>query len=203
MTADTTKPTILSAVSTGDNTRVTVLYSEPVEAATATNAANYSLNFGATVGAVRFAGDNHAVLLETSSLTAGQTYTLTVNNVRDRAATPNTILPNSTIQFSLSFTPLDIRYVLGTNEPAGPSSRRTGLAITEIMPPDEPGGWAATPEFIELCQPESPGGGRERLSHQWRRGFHVSGGDEHSSVQLSGHRRESDGRDGGLRIVGE
>ena len=150
VTADTTKPTILSAVNLGDNTRVTVLYSEPVEAATATNAANYSLNFGATVSAVRFAGDNRTVLLETSSLTAGQTYTLTVNNVRDRAATPNTILPNSTIQFSLSFTPLDIRYVLGTNEPAGPSSRRTGLAITEIMyhPTNRVDG--RNLEFIEL-----------------------------------------------------
>ena len=130
---DTTRPTILSAGTLGDNTRVTVLYSEPVEAATATNAANYSLNFGASVSAVRFVGDTRTVLLETSPLNAGQTYTLTVNNVRDRATTPNTILPNSTIQFSLAFTPLDIRYVIGTNEPAGPSSRRTGLAFTEIM----------------------------------------------------------------------
>ena len=130
---DTTRPTILSAVTLGDNTRVTVLFSEPVEAASATNKANYSLNFGASVSAVRFVGDSRTVLLETSSLSAGLIYTLTVNNVRDRATTPNTILPNSTVQFSLAFTPLDIRYVIGTNESAGPSSRRTGLAITEIM----------------------------------------------------------------------
>ena len=147
---DTTRPTILSAVNLGDNNRVTVLYSEPVEAASATNAANYSLNFGASVSAVRLVGDNRMVLLETSPLNAGQTYTLTVNNVRDRATTPNPILPNSTIQFSLTFTPLDIRYVISTNEPAGPSSRRTGLAISEIMyhPTNRVDG--RNLEFIEL-----------------------------------------------------
>jgi CotH kinase protein/Lamin Tail Domain/Putative Ig domain/PA14 domain len=147
---DTTRPAILSAVNLGEATRVMVLYSEPVEAASATNAANYSLNLGASVSAIRFVGDNRTVLLETSPLNAGQTYTLTVNNVRDRATTPNSILPNSTIQFSLAFTPLDIRHVIGTNEPAGPSSRRTGLALTEIMyhPTNRTDG--RNLEFIEL-----------------------------------------------------
>lgn len=130
---DTTRPTILSAVNLGDNTRVTVLYSEPVEAASATNASNYALNLGASISAARFAGDDRTVVLTTSPLNNGPTYTLTVNNVRDRATTPNTILPNSTAQFTLAVSPLDIRYVIGTNEPAGPSSRRTGLAITEVM----------------------------------------------------------------------
>ena len=164
---DTTRPTILSAVNLGENTRVTVLYSEPVEAATATNAANYSLNFGASVSAVRFVGDTRTVLLETSPLNAGQTYTLTVNNVRDRATTPNPILPNSTIQFSLTFTPLDIRNVIGTNEPAGPSSRRTGLALTEIMyhPTNRTDG--RNLEFIEVYN-----------SHPWAEdvsGYRISG----------------------------
>lgn len=147
---DTTRPTILSAVTLGDNTRVTVLYSEPVEAATATNAANYSLNLGASVSSVQLVGDTRTVLLNTSPLNSGQTYMLTVNNVRDRATTPNTILPNSTVQFSLTFTPLDIRYVISTNEPAGPSSRRTALAITEIMyhPTNRVDG--RNLEFIEL-----------------------------------------------------
>jgi hypothetical protein len=131
--ADTTRPTIVSAVNLGDNTRVTLLYSEPVEVSSATHAANYSLNHSASVSAARMVGDARTVVLETSPLSAGQTYTLTVNNVRDRATTPNTILPNSTIQFALTFSPLDIRHVIGTNEPAGPSSRRSALAITEIM----------------------------------------------------------------------
>ncbi|HEX5221861.1 MAG TPA: lamin tail domain-containing protein [Verrucomicrobiae bacterium] len=147
---DTSRPTILSAVNLGDSTRVTVLYSEPVEAASATNASNYALNLSATVSAAHFAGDNRTVILTTSPLNVGPTYTLTVNNVRDRATTPNTILPNSTAQFTLAVSPLDIRYIVGTNEPAGPSSRRTGVAITEIMyhPTNRADG--RNLEFIEL-----------------------------------------------------
>jgi hypothetical protein len=88
-------------------------------------------------------------------LNAGQTYTLTVNNVRDRAATPNTILPGSQRTFSLAFTPVSIDFIKGNNEPPGPSSRRTGLAITEIMyhPADRTDG--RNLEFIELFNSEA------------------------------------------------
>ncbi|HLP76569.1 MAG TPA: lamin tail domain-containing protein, partial [Candidatus Paceibacterota bacterium] len=148
--ADTTRPTIASVENLGENTRVMVLFSEPLEPVGATNKSNYSLNLGATIASVRFAGDDRTVVLETSPLSAGPTYTLTVNNVRDRATTPNTILPNSQRTFSLTFTPLDIRYVTGTNELPGPSSRRTGLAITEIMyhPTNRVDGRSL--EFIEI-----------------------------------------------------
>ena len=36
-------------------------------------------------------GSTRAIQLTVSALTFGSNYTLTVNNVRDRAATPNTI----------------------------------------------------------------------------------------------------------------
>ncbi len=130
---DTTRPTIVNVANLGENTRLTVFYSEPVELASATNASNYSLSHGAQVISAQWAGDDQAVLLETSPLDSGVTYTLTVNDVRDRAATPNAILPDSQAMFSLAITPLDVRYVIGASEPAGPSSRRTALAITEIM----------------------------------------------------------------------
>jgi hypothetical protein len=94
--------------------------------------------------------DGVTVLLRTSPLSVGPTYILTVNNVRDLAQTPNTILPNSQKSFSLAYTPLDVSYITGTNEPPGPSSRLTGLAITEIMyhPPARSDG--KNLEFIEL-----------------------------------------------------
>ncbi len=152
---DTTRPTIVSAVNLGDNTRVTVLFSEPVEPASATNAANYALNLSATVTAARFAGDNRTVVLETSALGSGLIYTLTVNNVRDRAATPNSILPNSQVQIATSFTPVNMDFIKGVIEPPGPSTRRTGLAITEIMyhPPDRAD--ERNLEFIELFNSEA------------------------------------------------
>src|SRR5262249_47637798 len=34
---------------------------------------------------------------------------------------------------TLTYTPLDVSYITGRNEPIGPSSRRTGLVISEIM----------------------------------------------------------------------
>ena len=47
------------------------------------------------VGAVLFDRDNRSVTLTTSPLTIGSNYTITVNRVRDRAATPNVISTNS------------------------------------------------------------------------------------------------------------
>jgi hypothetical protein len=152
--ADTTRPTIISAVNLGNNTRVTVLFSEPVEAASATNAANYALNLGASVISARFAGDNRTVVLQTSPLGSGLIYTLTVNNVRDLAASPNTILP-SQVQISTTFTPVNMDFIKGTSEPPGPSSRRTGLAITEIMYHPADRGDERNLEFIELFNSEA------------------------------------------------
>ncbi|HHY86396.1 MAG TPA: hypothetical protein GYA07_12825 [Verrucomicrobia bacterium] len=152
---DTTRPVLVSAVNLGDPIRVTLLYSEPVDPVTATDPSNYTLDQGASVLAARFAGDDRTIVLETSPLSAGLTYTVTVNNVRDRAATPNTILDNSQRTFSLSTTPLSMDFIKGRPEPPGPSSRTTGLAITEIMyhPPDRIDG--RNLEFIELFNSES------------------------------------------------
>ena len=153
--ADTTPPTIVSVGNLGEPTRVTVLYSEPVEAATATNPGNYGLNSGANVQAAVFGGDTRTIVLTTSTLSVGTTYTLTVNNVRDRASTPNTIAPGTQATFSLDYTPLSIEFVRGRSEPVGPSSRRTGLAITEIMYHPAARTDGRNLEFIELFNSEA------------------------------------------------
>ena len=57
------------------------------------------------------------------SSSAGFTYTLTVNNVRDRASIPNVIAQNTQRTFSLDFVPLDITVITGSREPLGPASR--------------------------------------------------------------------------------
>ena len=148
--ADVIPPSIASVANLGDNMVVTVLFSEPLEAATATDPSNYSINNGIGVTGATFAGDTRSVVLNTSPLRVGTTYTLTVINVRDRAATPNTIAPNSQKTFTLDFTPLDVTSVRPGPEPIGPSSRRTGLTISEIMyhPPSRADG--KNVEFIEI-----------------------------------------------------
>ena len=163
---DTTPPTISSVVNLGDNEIVTVVFSEPVEQSSATQTANYAINNGVMVTAASLGDDLRTVVLSTTPLSAQVTYTLTVNNVRDRASSPNTIAPNSQRSFSLNFTPLDVGIVMGTPEPIGPSTRRTGLTISEIMyhPTNRPDG--RNLEFVELynSNPWSENIGGYRLS---------------------------------------
>lgn len=119
VTADTTRPTISYAQSFGEAALVAVGFSEPVDPVSAGNSGNYFLNHGVSVLSATLMEDASTILLRTTPLVWGTTYTLTVNNVRDLAQTPNTILPNSQRTFSLAYTPLPINYVIGTNEPPG------------------------------------------------------------------------------------
>jgi hypothetical protein len=96
---DTTPPTLVAAYGGGDFTSVRVEFSERVDPTSATTPGNYTISGGVTVSGAAMINDR-TVRLTTSRQTGGQTYTLTVNNVKDMAATPNTIAPNSTIQFN-------------------------------------------------------------------------------------------------------
>ncbi|MFO1512378.1 MAG: lamin tail domain-containing protein [Verrucomicrobiota bacterium] len=150
VTADTTRPTTTYVQNFGDNTLITVGFSEPLDPVSASTAANYLVNNGVTVQKATLLADGLTVVLKTTPLTWGSSYTVTVNNVKDLAQNPNTILANSQRSFLLTYAPVDVSQLTGTNEPAGPSSRRTGLAISEIMyhPAARPDG--RNLEFIEL-----------------------------------------------------
>jgi len=105
---DTFPPTIATAQNIG-TTNVLVTYSEAVEAATATNSANYTINSGITVSSAQFGSDTRSILLTVSALSFGTNYTVHISNVRDRAASPNTIAPNSTFTFlATQYSPVDI-----------------------------------------------------------------------------------------------
>jgi predicted extracellular nuclease len=92
---DTTPPTITGAVSQS-STSVRVAFSEPVSSTTSTVSSNYTIS-GLSINSVAMDGSN-AVLIETSSQTANETYTITINNVEDLAG--NVIANNSTITFT-------------------------------------------------------------------------------------------------------
>lgn len=163
---DVTRPALVSVGSLGDGDVVSVIFSEPVEPASATNAANYTLNNGVAVLRAAFGVDAQTIVLSTTPLAYGVGYTVTVNNVRDRASTPNTVPPNSQRSFTLSLTPLDISLVVGDREPLGPCSRRTALVISEVMfhPTNRPDG--RNLQFVELynSNPWFEGIGGFRLS---------------------------------------
>jgi hypothetical protein len=147
---DTTRPTLTLAQSFGDNTLLTVGFSEPVDPFTATAPGNYFINNGIGIFGATLLDGGTSVVLRTAPMAMGTTYLLTVNNVQDRAQIPNIILPDSQRSFSLTYSPLDSSFITGTNEPAGPSSRRTPLAITEIMYHPLPRADGKNLEFIEL-----------------------------------------------------
>jgi hypothetical protein len=129
-----TAPPAISAVSTpGGRTTVTVIFTEPVEAASALDASHYVLNNGAGVLSAQFAGDTSSVVLQTTPLTAGVPYTLGVSGVRDLATSPNTIAAGTKAAFQINVVPLPIGLVTQGTEPLGPSNRRWGVVVSEIM----------------------------------------------------------------------
>ncbi|HKS38499.1 MAG TPA: lamin tail domain-containing protein [Verrucomicrobiae bacterium] len=149
--ADSVSPTVVSVANLGDPQAVIVLFSEPVEAATATLPSNYSINNGVTVNSTSFAGDTRTILLRTSLLSPGVTYTLTVGNVRDQATPPNVIAPNPTQRtFSLDYVPLDVTVIKPGPETRGPSSRKTPLVVSEIMYNPAPRTDGRNLEFVEI-----------------------------------------------------
>ncbi len=104
-----TEPPRFAAASNEGRTRVIVVFDEMVAAASALNPANYALDRGVAITAAQFGADQQTVVLTTSPLTYGETYTLTVNNVTDIAATPNAIAPGSRISFRANeYVPADI-----------------------------------------------------------------------------------------------
>ncbi|HEY0550836.1 MAG TPA: lamin tail domain-containing protein, partial [Verrucomicrobiae bacterium] len=131
--ADTTPPTISSVGNLGDNDIITIVFSEPVETATATAIVNYAINNGISVLNVTFGVDTRTIVLTTTPLAVNVNYTITVNNVRDRAAAPNTIAANTQRTFSRNARPLDIAFLKPGPELPGPSTRRGPLVISEVM----------------------------------------------------------------------
>ncbi|PYK97993.1 MAG: hypothetical protein DME19_14240, partial [Verrucomicrobia bacterium] len=136
--------------SLGDPQIFTVILSEPVETVSATAPGSYTIDNGITVLSAAFGTDTRTIILTTTPMMTQRTYTLAVSNVRDRATTPNVILPNTQRAFTLDSTPLDIAFVRPAPEPIGPSTRHGPVLISEIMyhPTNRVDG--RNLEFIEL-----------------------------------------------------
>ncbi len=146
---DTTPPSLLTAYAPGPNNLVAVVFSEPVDSSSANLIENYSLSGGQILSAV-LDKDGVTVLLRTTPLQIGSSYTLTVNNVTDLASNPNNIEPESSATFSYGYSPVAPSLIYGKPERIGPSSRRTGLIISEIMYHPSPREDGVNLEFVEL-----------------------------------------------------
>jgi len=90
---------LITAASAEDASHVRVDYSERVDAASATDTANYVIA-GLSISAAELLAGNSTVRLTTAVMTAGSSYVLTVNNVRDEIG--NTIAIDSQAGFEFN-----------------------------------------------------------------------------------------------------
>ena len=147
---DFTPPSLIAAHAAGESDLVTLVFSEPVQAASALSTVNYSLSGGVQVLSAAIDGDGRVVILRTTPLTFGTTYEIFVEGLRDRASSANLMIESERAEFVYGFNPLDADLVLGRSETPGPSTRRTALVFSEIMYNPTPREDSRNLEFIEL-----------------------------------------------------
>jgi hypothetical protein len=147
---DLVEPMIVNALNSGENNIVTVTFTEPIDAATAVLPNNYVVSGGIQVLSTSLDSSGRTVILRTTPLTLGSSYTVTINGIKDRAREANSIEPDSRADFSYNFSPLNPDIVYGRPEKPGPSTRRSGLIISEIMYHPAPRTDGRNLEFIEI-----------------------------------------------------
>ncbi|MCC6232774.1 MAG: immunoglobulin domain-containing protein [Verrucomicrobiales bacterium] len=103
--ADRIAPTLSYAAGTETLNGVRLWFSEPLDPVSAQSVTNYVVSDGLTVVSAALAapagsaGDN-IVILTTSAQTAGKTYQVTINNVKDQAFPANSVAADSKVSFS-------------------------------------------------------------------------------------------------------
>ena len=101
VTLDTNPPVVLRGFNFG-TTSVEVDFSKTLDAAGATNPANYVFTDGLAITAASLAANGTSVMLTTGPMVYGSNYTLGINSVRDQAIPPNTIAANTQVSFTAS-----------------------------------------------------------------------------------------------------
>ena len=96
--ADTTPPALL-AVTLSNPTMVELIFNESLDRTSVENTNNYSINNGITVERAILDFTGTQVVLQTSTHTPG-TYAITLQGIKDGSSGKNTILPNTTRQYS-------------------------------------------------------------------------------------------------------
>lgn len=95
MDKDTYKPSVIYSTSRAEANKLVVEFNEPVDKTTAETATNYKLDKTATVQSAKLASDQKQVILTTSNLTEGATYTLKIQGIKDLAGIQNAVTMDS------------------------------------------------------------------------------------------------------------
>ena len=138
VTADVTPPTIVSnQVEVTDQIRVNLVFSEPVDPASATNVANYALSGGPTLGSLTLGADGQTVTLIVQNVLLGDNVALAVSGVKDLAGNA---LVTANISAAIPQTP--INYARGGA--ATQNSNYTGTTIaSRAIDGNTAGSWGA------------------------------------------------------------
>lgn len=137
---DAAPPTLVSAAGAPSFDYITVVFSEPMDKASAETVSNYSLSGGVTISAASLAAapGDHVLTLTTSKQAEGAQLTLTVNNVKDLAG--NTIAASSKLDFmAAKFAVGYASYQRWHNESGDPGDINTfvtSIADGSIRAPD-------------------------------------------------------------------
>ena len=103
--SDTTPP-VLNMATLTSATELTLLFSEPLDAASAKILTNYTVSNGVQIHSVSLSGDASQVRLTTSEHQAGVSYSVTVKNITDQSSRKNVIPENSS--YTYAYDPGDI-----------------------------------------------------------------------------------------------
>ena len=98
--ADITPPVFLSAEGSVGLDQITLRFSKPLDPASATNLANYSISGGVAVTNATLSMDGETVVLQTSPQFEGSNYTVSVQGLRDTAVAGNLIASGSQAAFT-------------------------------------------------------------------------------------------------------
>jgi hypothetical protein len=184
---DTTPPTAVSAARGNINyAKVTVVYSEPVQAGTAMTPSHYAINHGGPVLSAYEVNSTTYVLTLTSGLSDSVVNTLTINGVKDLAG--NTIAVNA--QVTVTNTPLwdvinenygngasevsfNASYSYGFGSTAPPETLSPGKATLSLDP--APVGTSIRYPYKSPNVPAWDGGGAD-VTVEWKFAFHNGAG---------------------------
>jgi len=97
-----TQPPKLISVAVRGATQIDLNFSEPLEQTSAENKDNYSIIPDISVKGAVLNTNLTTVHLVTSSHEDGKSYTVIVNNIKDRAETPNTIERNTSFEYTFN-----------------------------------------------------------------------------------------------------
>ena len=93
---DLIAPYVTYVTSQRSSNTVIIMFSERIDKTNAETIANYTINNGVTISSAGLSLDQKSVILTTSPL-SGDSFTLTVENIKDIAIIPNTIVSKSIV----------------------------------------------------------------------------------------------------------